>query len=142
MQGNTHRISLSELSEFRMGVFAKLEFLTEYAEAVTSGLLEAHLRGAHKQGAGRLPIYVKRIKLGFINNKPDAKAVTETSGSAILHGDHGIGHYAVSKGMDLAIDKAEANGVGAVGVRNSAHFGVAARYGRLLRAGRGTDKND
>ena len=102
MQGNTHRISLSELSEFRMGVFAKLEFLTEYAEAVTSGLLEAHLRGAHKQGAGRLPIYVKRIKLGFINNKPDAKAVTETSGSAILHGDHGMGHYAGSKGIDLA----------------------------------------
>ena len=131
MAADITRIATSDLDSYCMKIFAKLGFSDEYAQAVTSGLMEAHLRGAHNQGVGRLPIYVKRIELGLINNDPNIRVVNEMGATAVLDGDHGMGHYAGSKGMRLAIEKAGTSGIGAVGVRNSAHFGVAAHYGQI-----------
>ncbi len=123
--------SMQELKDFCLSVFNKLEFEHEYAETVADAILEAHLRGAHNQGLGRLPIYVERIERGLINAKPNVRIDRETEATAVLDGDHGMGHYAASKAMSLAISKAESVGIGAVGVKNSTHFGVAAFYGNL-----------
>jgi LDH2 family malate/lactate/ureidoglycolate dehydrogenase len=112
-------------------VFKKLQFAEEYARAVTEAMLEGHLRGAHNQGMGRLPIYVKRIELGLINAKPEHKVVKDSGAVAILDGDHGMGHYAAVKAMGMAIERAEKYGIGTVGVLNSTHFGVAAYYSRI-----------
>ncbi|UCF97496.1 MAG: Ldh family oxidoreductase [Spirochaetaceae bacterium] len=125
------RIAVQDLRDFCLSLFQKLDFAEEYAKAVTEAMLEGHLRGAHNQGLGRLPIYVKRIELGLINAKPVHRVVRDSGAAAVLDGDHGMGHYAASKAMNMAIQKAEKHGIGAVGVMNSTHFGVAAYYGRL-----------
>lgn len=131
MDTATNRIAVEELRGFCLSVFNKLEFAEEYARAVTEAMLEGHLRGAHNQGMGRLPIYVKRIELGLINAKPVHRVVRDSGAVAILDADHGMGHYAASKAMNMAIEKAEKHGIGSVGVMNSTHFGVAAYYSRM-----------
>ena len=131
MDTGTKRIAVQELRDFCLAVFQKLEFAEEYAQAVTEAMLEGHLRGAHNQGMGRLPIYVKRIELGLINAHPVHRVVRDSGAVAVLDGDHGMGHYAASKAMNMAVGKAEKHGIGSVGVMNSTHFGVAAYYGRL-----------
>lgn len=131
MSAESVRIGIGPLEEYCKSVFSHLGFSEDYVDAVSSGIMEAHLRGAHGQGVGRLPIYVKRIELGLINKDPQISVVSESGATAVLDGDHGLGHYAGTKGMRLAIKKAREFGVGAVGVRNSAHFGVAANYGKL-----------
>jgi LDH2 family malate/lactate/ureidoglycolate dehydrogenase len=127
----SERLSVQVLREFCLSLFRKLGFEREYAETVTNALMEAHLRGAPNQGLGRLPIYVKRIELGLINAKPVPRIVRETDSTAVLDGDNGLGHYAAARAMNLAISKAQKTGIGAVGVRNSTHFGVAAFYGLI-----------
>ncbi len=131
MDTASKRIAVQELRDFCLSVLHKLDFAEEYAQTVTEAMLEGHLRGAHNQGLGRLPIYVKRIELGLINPKPDHRLVRDSGATAVLDGDHGMGHYAASKAMTMAIEKAETYGIGAVGAMNSTHFGVAAYYGRL-----------
>lgn len=127
---NTH-MNFTKLRKFCITLFLKLGFDKEPADIITDGLLEADLRGVHSHGLLRLPIYVKRIELGLINNKSVPYVVRETGATAVLDGDHGMGHYAGYKGMQLAVFKAKKTGVGAVGIRNSTHFGVSAFYGLM-----------
>jgi LDH2 family malate/lactate/ureidoglycolate dehydrogenase len=125
------RITVEELRNYCLSVFKKLQFADEYAQAVTEAMLEGHLRGAHNQGTGRLPIYVKRIELGLINAKPVHRVVRDSGAVALLDADNGMGHYAAAKAMGMAIEKAQEFGIGSVGVMNSTHFGVAAYYSRI-----------
>lgn len=50
------------------------------------------------------------------------------SAAGILDASNGFGQVAGSKGMDHATALAETQGVGAVGIRNSQHFGAAGYY--------------
>lgn len=136
MNTTTGRVDAQRVREFCLSLFEKLGFATEYAETVTDALVEAHLRGAPNQGLGRLPIYVKRIEQGSVNAKPSPRVVRETESTAVMDGDNSLGHYAAAKAMHLAIEKAENTGIGAVGVMNSTHFGIAAYYS-MLAAERG-----
>jgi LDH2 family malate/lactate/ureidoglycolate dehydrogenase len=60
--------------------------------------------------------------------------VRETAVTALLDGDAGLGHVSAVMGMELAIEKARANGVGVVSVRNSTHFGAAGYYAAMASA--------
>jgi LDH2 family malate/lactate/ureidoglycolate dehydrogenase len=55
---------------------------------------------------------------------------------ALLNAAKGFGYVAARRAMDKAIDKAESNGIGMVGVRDSNHFGIAG-YHALRAASRG-----
>lgn len=125
------RLKFNNLKNFCVSLFLKLGIKKEQADIISDALLEADLRGVHSHGLLRLPIYVKRMKLGLINKKAIPYVIKETSSTAILDGNHGMGHYSGYRAMMLAIDKARKTGIGAVGVRNSTHFGISAYYGLL-----------
>lgn len=59
------------------------------------------------------------------------KILTERKSSALFDGDHGLGHLVATHSMNLAIQKAQASGVGLVTVRNTNDFGMAANYAML-----------
>ena len=54
--------------------------------------------------------------------------VKETETTALLDGQHGMGHVIAYRAMRMAMDKARQYGMGAVAVRNSTHFGIAGYY--------------
>jgi LDH2 family malate/lactate/ureidoglycolate dehydrogenase len=71
---------------------------------------------------------VKWLRDGEMNPQPNVRPVSESSSSALLDGDRGIGMVIGHRAMELAIHKANETGIGIVGVRNSRHFGMCAYY--------------
>src|SRR5437773_274342 len=104
----------------------------EPVEITVRMLLAADLRGIDSHGIAMLPLYDEFCRAGKLTLNPDVKVVRETPASALLDGGGGLGHYPSFKAMNLAMEKCSAVGVGAVGVRNSNHYGAAGVY--ALRA--------
>ncbi len=101
------------------------------AEVVANLMAQADLQGSDGHGVIRLPQYVKRIRAGGINTRPNIQVVRERAAMAIVDGDNAMGHLAVSRAVNLAIEKARTAGVAWVGTRNSNHAGPASLYARM-----------
>jgi L-2-hydroxycarboxylate dehydrogenase (NAD+) len=76
----------------------------------------------------RLPLYVRRIRAGGVNAKPNIRVVSDRPSAALIDGDNGMGHLVMRRAAHLAIEKAKATGIGWVGARMSNHAGPAALY--------------
>lgn len=120
-----------QLEEFSTKVFLALGIPEEDAKVTAHILAQADLRGIDSHGVARLSIYAKRLKLGLINKHPNIKVVHEKAGGAIVDGDNGLGQVVAHNAMKLCLKKAKENGVAAVGVRNSNHFGIGAYYAMM-----------
>jgi L-2-hydroxycarboxylate dehydrogenase (NAD+) len=104
-----------------------------HADAATVGALmaEADLQGSDGHGVIRLPQYLRRIKAGGVNLRPDIRVEKEKAGMALLHGDNGMGHLVMKRAAELAIAKAKNAGVAWVGAHWSNHAGPASLYARM-----------
>lgn len=101
------------------------------AETVAQLMSQADEQGSDGHGIIRLPQYVRRIRAGGINVRPNIKVASERGSVAVVDGDHGMGHLVVSFATRLAMEKAAANGVAWVGTRASNHAGPASLYARM-----------
>jgi L-2-hydroxycarboxylate dehydrogenase (NAD+) len=101
------------------------------AEQVARLMILADLRGADGHGIFRLPQYVRRIRAGGMNVKPNIHVVQETAATALVDGDNGMGHLVMRFAAQVATGKAERSGIGWVGVRQSNHAGPAALYAMM-----------
>ena len=109
----------------------KLDTSEEEADATAEVLAEGDLRGLGSHGILRLPYILRALKRGTIIARAKVKVVKETPATALVDGGHGLGHHVATMAMKLAIDKAKKQGIGAVGVFNSNHFGIAGYYAEL-----------
>ncbi|HUD86865.1 MAG TPA: Ldh family oxidoreductase [Xanthobacteraceae bacterium] len=98
------------------------------AEIVAGLMVEADLRGSDTHGVIRLPLYVRRIRAGGVNAKPNIRVVSDRPSAALIDGDNAMGHLVMRRAAHVAIEKAKTTGVGWVGARMSNHAGPAALY--------------
>ncbi|MEM2878469.1 MAG: Ldh family oxidoreductase [Candidatus Hadarchaeales archaeon] len=103
----------------------------EEAEAVAEVLTEGDLRGFSSHGILRLPYILRAMKRGTIIGNAKVRVVRETPAAALLDGGHGLGHYVAKRGMEIAIEKARKHGIGATGIFNTNHFGIAGYYAEM-----------
>lgn len=124
-------VSPTALHSFCQACFQKLGLPASDAALTADNLLFANLRGLDSHGVLRLKIYADRLRCGGV--RPDAvpRLVAETESTALLDAQDGVGQVAATQAMRLAMAKAEKTGAGAVGVRNSNHFGAAAFYAMM-----------
>lgn len=101
------------------------------ARKVAALMTEADLTGADGHGVLRLPQYVKRLKAGGFNTRPDITVTRTAPATAMVDGDNGMGHLVVSRATETAIDLARESGVAWVGVRRSNHAGTAGIYAEM-----------
>jgi L-2-hydroxycarboxylate dehydrogenase (NAD+) len=123
-------------SAARLRIFISQAFAAAGVPASDAGVLaelitEADLRGTDTHGVFRLPLYVRRIKAGGINVRPNIRIVGEQASTAFVDGDNAMGHLVMRFAAAIAIDKARETGVGWVGVRMSNHAGPAALYAMM-----------
>lgn len=102
------------------------------AAVVAYCLVRADLRGTETHGIVRLPVYLDRVRRGFVNPAPKLEARRTSAASAHMDGQNGLGFVVATHAVTVALDLARAAGVGLVGVSASSHFGMAANY--LLQA--------
>jgi L-2-hydroxycarboxylate dehydrogenase (NAD+) len=127
---NSTWLNFDELRDFIQAAFSSQGLPEADAKAVATLMAEADLQGSDGHGVIRLPQYIKRIRAGGINVKPNIKVVHERSAMAVVDGDNGMGHLVVSHAVDLAIEKARHCGVAWVSTRYSNHAGPASLYAR------------
>lgn len=116
------------LERFMRDVFIKLGVPEEDASISAKILIASDLRGIESHGIGRLKMYYDRIRQGTQFARTEMEIVRESPTTAVIDGHHGMGQVIGYRSMSLAIEKARQYGMGAVAVRNSAHFGIAGYY--------------
>ena len=122
------RVDARKLTNFSTEVLQKLGVPAEDAQITASILVAAPLRGVDTHGVVQLVDYVRHIKKGLINVRPDIKVFSEAPSTAIMDGDQGLGFVIGHRAMMEAMRRAEKTGAGFIAVRNSTHFGAAADY--------------
>jgi LDH2 family malate/lactate/ureidoglycolate dehydrogenase len=102
------------------------------AAATTAAvLLDADLKGISSHGISMLDFYERLLLAGQIAVTGEPSLLRETTTTALIDGGALIGHPTAVLAMKLAIAKAEAQGLGAVAVRNAQHFGAAGTYAEM-----------
>lgn len=122
------KVAAGDLLALAIDVFVRAGTSQEEARIVADALVEADLRGMQSHGVLRIPIYVEKIRAGGFRAGHRGTIVRESPATALLDGEDGLGQVISLHAMDVAMDKARACGIGAVGVLNSNHFGEAAHY--------------
>ncbi|QJF51971.1 Ldh family oxidoreductase [Roseobacter ponti] len=123
-------IAVDELQSFVASALAENGVQATDAAKVAGLMVEADIYGYETHGVFRLRQYLARLEGGGCNPKPDIKVAQETAATAVIDGDDGLGHLAMSAARDLAMEKAQAVGIGWVGVRRGNHAGPLALYVR------------
>lgn len=119
------------LRDLAEAAFAVCGVDPEDSRIAAVSLVESDLRGVRSHGIARLPWYVRRLRAGGDNPRPNIRVVADGPSSAALDGDAGLGQVVAHRAMNLAIEKAASSGVGVVTVRNSHHFGACAYWAEM-----------
>ena len=121
-------ISEKTLRAFMERVFEKEGFAATDARTIADVLMQADLFSIESHGAQRMMYYHRNIASGSVNVHAVPEIVRQTPVSALMDAHFAMGQLSATAAMRLAIDKAEATGVGIVCVRNSSHYGIAGYY--------------
>jgi L-2-hydroxycarboxylate dehydrogenase (NAD+) len=106
------------------------------AAKVAELMVETDLAGADAHGVFRLPHYVRRLRAGGVNPRPNVRVERRGPATALVDGDNGMGHLVMAQASQTAVEIARETGVAWVGTRNSNHAGCAGIYAEIpLRAG-------
>ena len=124
----------TRLREFISQVLGALGMPPHILEPTARLMVGTDLRGVDSHGIGMLPRYVEWTRGGFLDPAAEPKTVRDDLATALLDGQKGLGHYASTLAMEMAIAKTRTYGVGIVAVRNSGHYGAAANYSMMALA--------
>jgi L-2-hydroxycarboxylate dehydrogenase (NAD+) len=112
-------------------VLVKIGLPAADAAKVAELMTEADLTGADAHGVFRLPQYVRRLRAGGINARPDIRVSKTAPATALVDGDNGMGHLVMARAAATAVELARAAGVAWVGARRSNHAGAAGVYAAM-----------
>jgi LDH2 family malate/lactate/ureidoglycolate dehydrogenase len=130
------RVDPVRLVDFAAAVYASAGVPPEHARLVADTLVQADLWGHQSHGVLRLRWYYERLRNGVMQPVTHPELVVDAGAIALIEGNEGIGHVLTVLAAEEAIARAKAHGIGAVGVRNSNHFGTCMYY-TLMGARRG-----
>src|SRR5215216_6691249 len=83
---------VKRLRAFTLEAFMKVGVPEDHARIVTDNLIESNLRGVDTHGITRLlPIYIKRLREGVVNPRPEIRIVSDSPGAFLVDGDNGLG---------------------------------------------------
>ena len=125
------RVASATLVDFIKRAFEAAGLPSADADILAGLMVEADLRGSDTHGVIRLPLYLRRLKAGGVNPRPNIRIVQERPASALVDGDNGMGHLVMRFAAMTAIEKAKCTGIGWVGARMSNHAGPAALYAMM-----------
>lgn len=110
-------------------VFKHAGVSEEGAKASANVLISNDLRGNESHGVSNgLRRYVSEYNEGKLNARPNFKIERETATTALVDADGALGTEVGPWAMEMAIKKAQTNGMGAVSVHSSGHLAGCGVY--------------
>jgi len=125
------RVSAESLRRFIAAAYRASGIPDADAQKAAELMAQSDIFGADGHGVFRLPQYIRRIKAGGLNTRPEITVIRRAKAAALVDGDNGLGSLVVSRAVEEAISLARDNGVGWVGVRRGNHAGAAAVYAAM-----------
>ena len=125
-------IPVEQITTFSAAVLSDAGADDATARDATSAMLHASLHGIDSHGFRLLPHYRMAILGGRLNGVPVLSFVRTKAGTGVLDAGHAHGARAMYCAAAHAATLAREAGIGAVGVRNSSHFGAAGAYAMAL----------
>lgn len=123
-------LAVNTLERFVTSMLKSQAVPEEDAEKVAALMVQADVLGHDTHGVFRLRQYLARLRDKGCNASAQVNVVKETTATALIDGDNGLGHLVMSAACELAISKAKEAGIGWVGVRRGNHAGPLALYVR------------
>jgi L-2-hydroxycarboxylate dehydrogenase (NAD+) len=130
------RVPAAAIQSFMTDAFCACGLPAADAAVVAGAMLDADLSGSDAHGVFRLPGYVRSLKRGHVNPRPDIKVVERGPATALVDGDNGMGHLVMTHVANTAVEMARASGLAWVGARRSNHAGAASTYAAIPLAHR------
>jgi L-2-hydroxycarboxylate dehydrogenase (NAD+) len=128
---DTRRFPAAILRAFLVDALRACGLSEADTSTVANAMLEADLTGSDAHGIFRLAGYVRQLKRGTINPRASIRVLQRSPATALIDGDHGMGHVVMTYAAQLAVELARASGVGWVGARRSNHAGAGAIYAAI-----------
>lgn len=126
------RVAAEDMRATVVAIFRALGSPPDDARRCADCLVYADLRGIDSHGVSNMmPVYVAGLQEGRINPAPRWRVIRDAEASAVVDSDGGLGLTVGPQCMELAMDKAEACGIGCVVATNGRHFGAAAYHASL-----------
>ena len=119
------------LRELGTEIFSALGAPRDKAEFVAETIVEASLTGHDSHGVSYFVRYSDRIRQGFIDVDAEPVVERESASSAMVDGRWAFGQVTAMRVMKLAVEKAKANVISAVGAYNCNHIGRVGYYTSL-----------
>jgi LDH2 family malate/lactate/ureidoglycolate dehydrogenase len=125
------RLPAAQVQSFIVRALCAVDIPEHDADSIAELMTRADVNGSDGHGVFRLPQYVRRIKGGAVNVRPNIRTVREANAMAVVDGDNGMGHLVMRYATETAIAKAKQAGVAWVGVKWSNHAGPASLYASM-----------
>jgi len=120
--------SADRLAAFCIEVLTAIGVEADSADAASRAMMHGSIHGVDSHGVRLLGHYFRAFEGGRLNKAPKLKIDRIRSATALLDADDAHGAYSTYKATELACDIATKEGVAAVGVQNSSHFGPAGAF--------------
>jgi LDH2 family malate/lactate/ureidoglycolate dehydrogenase len=122
------RIDPYRLIDFATAVYTGAGVPADDASLIADTLVQADLWGHQSHGVLRLGWYLDRLRNGVMKPVTRPEFVVDAGAIALIDGHDGVGHVLTRQAARDAVRRAKSHGIGAVGLRNSNHFGTCMYY--------------
>jgi len=122
------------LREVAARVFQAVGSPEPIARRVGDALVDANLAGHDSHGVIRIPQYVAAVRDGEVLPAAAPKVLRERASSALVDGGWGFGQVTAEHATRIAIEKAKAEGLAAVGAVRCNHIGRVGEYSEMAAA--------
>ncbi|MBI2298254.1 MAG: Ldh family oxidoreductase [Armatimonadetes bacterium] len=119
------------LTEFVAALWRSLGVPPDDAGQVASALVGCNLAGHDSHGVIRITQWVEHLRDGRLRPGAPIRVTRDLPAAAVVDGGWNFGLLAARRAMELAVGKARAVGVGAVGLCQAHHIGRLADYCEL-----------
>lgn len=126
------RYSAQVVSDQIRAILTGFGMPADQQDAVVDGMLYADLRGVDSHGIALLPLYHRWLEDGAVNIAGVPSVVSNNGSALTIDGGGNFGFIGASLASREAIALARENGVAAVTVSRSHHFGAAGFYARQI----------
>jgi len=122
------RFPRARLAGIMSAALARRGLSPEHAGFVVDGLLAASLRGIDTHGVRLFPVYLAELDGGRARARPEIRWHLGSPAFQVMDAGHALGLVAGRLACAEAVRLAKANGIAAVAVKSSNHFGAASVY--------------
>src|SRR5256885_8975534 len=95
LERTAQRIAHADLVRFIAAAYRAVGIPQADAAKAAELMAASDISGADGHGVFRLPQYIRRIKAGGLNTRPQITVIRQARAAAVVHGDYGLGSLVV-----------------------------------------------